>query len=203
MAETSEVGEVRGPLPNVEQLVGQALLHNGGGRAWRHLKKTYLSSLVQLAGGTEAMDLLDVNLEGDFQAVYVLKAPVPRHPRDGQLQLADEAVFHLRYEENWRFEAIPGWAPLGLLYPTDPYHPNMKPSLRGAICLGTLPAGTPPSEIVIAGYFAVTLQSVTLDETDPEGVLNREACDYFRRHAEYLPLTRAGFGDPAGFEPWS
>ena len=48
------------------------------------------------------------------------------------------------------------------------------------------------------GYYLVSLQDYTLDERDPHGVLNSAACEFYRCHPQYLPLTRAGL-----FDPWS
>ena len=72
----------------------------------------------------------------------------------------------------------------------------MLPSLQGAICLGTLPAGVALKELVLLGYYALSLQDRVLDETDPHGVLNIPACEFYRNHPEYLPLTHAGLADP-------
>ena len=44
----------------------------------------------------------------------------------------------------------------------------------------------------------VLLQDINLDETDTHGVFNVAACEYYRSHPEYLPLTRAGL-----YEPWT
>jgi hypothetical protein len=51
---------------------------------------------------------------------------------------------------------------------------------------------------VLLGYYLASLQDYTLDERDPHGVLNAAACEYYRCHPEYLPLTRAGL-----FDPWN
>ena len=140
--------------------------------------------------------MLHLHVEGDLDAVYRIQMPVPRWPVDGQLQLAATAIFHLHFEERWCRESPAGWMPLSLLEPTDPFAPNMAPGRRGATCLGeNLPPGILVREIVLLGYHAVALQTCQLDESDPAGVLNLEACDYFRRHPEYLPLTHAGLLD--------
>jgi hypothetical protein len=136
-------------------------------------------------------------------AVYRIEMPVPCWPVEDRLQIGDHAIFHLRYEERWRYQVPNGWEPLGLLFPPDPFHPNAKPSLRGALCLGDLEAGIPPVEIIKLGYFTLSLQAVQLDESDPNGVLNSQACDFFRAHEEYMPLTRAGLYEPLEPNPRS
>jgi hypothetical protein len=55
-----------------------------------------------------------------------------------------------------------------------------------------------PKELLLMAYYLVALQDYTLDETDPNGVFNPMACEYFRLRSEYLPLTAAGL-----FEDWN
>jgi hypothetical protein len=176
--------------------VDLALAENDGPRPWREWKANSLRELVELADRSPRMWLLAAGLRGDLNANYAIRMPVPRWPMNDQLPIDNLAVFHLRYEESWRWESPPSWAPLGLWQPLDPFHPNMRPALRGAICLGKLPAGIAVKEIALLGYFALCLQDLGLDESDPDGVMNPHACEYYRRHPEYLPLTRAGLFDP-------
>jgi hypothetical protein len=176
-----------------QTLLEDALARNGGPRGWRGWKQTTAKRFVELAdAAADHMELHQLNLEGDMTLVYAIDMPVPRWPVAGRLTIGDRAVFHLRYEDCWRWESPPGWAPLGLLQPMDPYHPNCKPSLRGAICLGALPPNVKPKEIALLGYYTLTLQAVLLDETDPNGVMNSQASEFFRNHPEYVPLTEAG-----------
>lgn len=174
----------------------QALAVNDGPRPWREWKANGLREFVELANRTPRVKILAIGLQGDFNINYAVHMPVPRWPIGGKLVLDDMAIFHLHYQETWRWESPPSWAPLGLWRPMDPFHPNMRPALRGAICLGHLPPGVSPKEIALLGYYALSLQDLCLDETDPHGVMNPIACDYYRSHPEYLPLTRAGLLDP-------
>jgi hypothetical protein len=174
----------------------QALASNRGGRDWRQWKEAGLADFFKLAEQTERLEVLQASLEGDFHVVYGVRMPVPCWPLDGRLVIADGAIFDLHYLEEWRWRSPPGWAPLGLWRPQDPFHPNCRPNLRGAICLGTLPAGVRVRELILLGYYTLTLQNRVLDETDPHGVLNPMACEFYRNHPEYLPLTRAGLLDP-------
>ncbi len=179
-----------------QALLEQGLAANGGGRAWREWKAAEARSVIDLAAAAERMEILALSLQGDFDLAYRIRMPVPRWPANGKLVIGSSAVFHLHYEEAWRHESPPGWAPLGLFDPLDPFHPNMRPALRGAICLGHLPPGVPIKEIVLLGYYALSLQDRVLDESDPNGVLNPDACEFYRQHPEHLPLTRAGLFDP-------
>ncbi len=178
-----------------------ALARNGGGRAWREWKRKSLESLLDLMARSPRMDLLQMSLEGDLEVVFEIRCPVPRWPQGDRLVIGDRVVCQLQYQEQWRFEAPAGWAPSGILWPHDHFASNMRPHIRGLLCLGGLPPNTPPKQIALAAYDALTLQSINTDETDPAGVLNPAASDFFRRHPQYLPLTRAGLLDPLDIEP--
>lgn len=176
-----------------EKLLDEALAGNQGPRAWRGWKATAARELVQLADAAAArMELKALSLTGELTSEFSIDMPVPCWPIEGQPRIADRARFQLRYEDAWRWESPAGWAPLGLLEPVDPYHPNCRPALRGAICLGDLPPNVKPKELVLLGYYTLTLQAVLLDETDPNGVMNSAASEYFRHHPEFMPLTEAG-----------
>lgn len=166
-----------------------------GDRSWREWKIAMARDLGRLAEQANRMKLLSLKVAGDFAAIYSVEMPVPRRPANGKLVVGEKAVFHLTYFEKYRWEAPPPWALLGLVEPADMWHPNSAVRYRGAICLGAQQPGVAPREIVLQGYSAVCLQSVQLDESDPAGVLNGEACEFYRGHPEYVPLTRVGFLD--------
>jgi hypothetical protein len=177
-----------------QQLFDQAMARNDGCRPWQERKGTQAEALVALANRASRMELLSLNLEGDIHATYGVRMPIPRFV-DGRLVLAESGLFDLRFEESWCWERPPGWAPLGLWSPNDPFHPNCAPALRGAICLGLLPPGVRLTELVLKGFFTLTLQDVVLDESDPLGVLNPFACEFYRNNQDLWPLTREGFLD--------
>ncbi len=177
-------------------MVDDALTRNGGCRDWQEFKAGEIQSIRDLALKAARLNLHAIDLSGDLHVAYSIQMPVPREPHPQGLVLADRGVFDLSYQESWRWESPPGWAPLGLWEPFDVFHPNCKPALRGAICLGHLQPGIRVRELILLGYYALTLQDHILDETDPTGVLNPDACEYYRAHPEYLPLTRAGLLDP-------
>lgn len=177
-------------------LLEDAQLRNRGNRTWCEWKNAAAAEVVALVEQAPRLQLLGMSLESDVNMLFQIGMPVPQWPQGDQLVVGNVAVFHLNYQESWRWEAPPGWAPLGLVRPIA-FHPNMRPDLGGAICLGRLPPGIPPREIILLGYYALSLQDFALDETDPHGVMNPLACDFYRRHPEYLPLTRAGL-----LEPW-
>ena len=177
----------------------EALLRNGGGRAWRAWKAGQLEEVMQdLAFASPRIELLHIELTGDLKLVYGVEMPVPLAPTNGVLELANAAVFRLAFRESWTWESPPGWGPLSVLAPQPIWHPNVAPDLKGVICLGALPPNTNLKEIILLGYYTLTLQETTLDELDPAGVLNSAACDYYRSHPEYLPLCGEGL-----LEPWA
>lgn len=182
--------------PGPAELQAHALQHNTGDRRWRSWKQVQLQELVELALQTDRVRLIDVKLEGDFNALVWLQAPVPRWPMEGRLRITDHAVLHLNYQSPWLVEPPPGWMPVGVMEPFDVYLPNAAPAPRGALCLGSIPPACPVRELLYLAYLAVTLQTATLDET--EGVLNAHACEFFRDHLHFMPLTRTSV-----LEPWS
>ena len=84
------------------------------------------------------------------------------------------------------------------LAPQPIWHPNVAPDLKGVMCLGALPPNTNLKEIILLGYYTLTLQEMTINEMDPAGVLNSDACDYYRSHPQCLPLCGEGL-----LEPWA
>lgn len=190
---------------NLQELLERARANNNGERDWRLWKSLETAEVIDLfeqanqQQHTPRVEVLDIDFTGDLNMVFRVLMPVPRAPVNGELQLATSALFHVHYEEHWRREAPDGWAPLGLIEPRDAFHTNVNmdiPHLRGAVCLGDLPPGVPLKELILMGYYALTLQNHVLDERDPNGILNLKACEFYRNHQEHLPLTHAGFADP-------
>jgi hypothetical protein len=194
---------------SAQELLDAALDANGGNRGWRLWKETHVKEIVEVCKRAERMSMLDISLGGDLDLAYEIRQPVPLLPRpDGQLVIGKKVIYHLHFEEDWSFEPPAPWEILGVIQPKGIWHPNVSPTLDGRICLGTFGekgkaaegslSRMSPKEILMAGFFAVQLDNLVLDERDPNGILNPIACSYFRDHDEYLPLTRAGL-----FEPWN
>lgn len=180
----------------LEDIAQRALADNGGCAEWQQWKANALESVIRLAQEAPRFELLEASLQGDLHLVYRIAQPTPRWPVDGQLVVGDVAVFHLHYVEQWLCDPPHGWEPVGILYPPDVFHPNCRPAMRGAICLGELPAGVLVEELIHLGYQTLALQLCTLDPRDPHGVLNEIACEFFR-DSRYRPLTPVGL-----LEPW-
>jgi hypothetical protein len=197
MKQTSEL-KIDQRIKKHTELCAAALALNGGDRSFKQWKAASLAEVVEQANRSPRMELLSVSLHGDMNIVYRIAMPVPRWPSGNELVIGESAVFHLTYRDQWRTEPPAGWEPVGLLEPIDIFHANSRPALKGALCLGRLPAGIAPTELILLGYYLVSLQDYTLDEQDPDGVLNPQACEWYRCHSQYLPLTRAGL-----FDPWT
>ncbi|MBM4070396.1 MAG: hypothetical protein FJ271_15785 [Planctomycetes bacterium] len=193
MTTTESLRETR-----MREMLAVAQARVGGNIDWREWKKGQAARFVDLALKAPRLHLHSLDLSGDVEMVYEIAMPAPRWPTVEGLVLANRAVFHLVYQEGWRWESPAGWMPMGILEPFDIFHPNCRPSpgLRGAICLGNLPPGTQLTELVLLGYYAISNQLCGVDETSPQGILNPFACEYYRDHPEYRPLTRAGLLDP-------
>ena len=92
--------------------------------------------------------------------------------------------FHLRMGE-W-FAVIEGE---GKIEVCDP-----ETGQRGEVRLGaTLPPGVRVKELVLMTYGALSMQSVMIDATDPAGVLNPEAAEWWQEIRNRLPLTSVPF----------
>jgi hypothetical protein len=180
-----------------ERLAAAALAANGGGRSWASFKEQSLREVLECFSLAPRAVLMNLDLHGDLQLTYRIDMPTPRWPTADGLTIGRGAVFHLVYFDEWRTTAPPGIGPVGVFHPLDIFHPNAKPALRGALCLGKLPPGAAPKELLLMAYYLMALQDYALDETDPHGVFNPLACEYFRLHPEYLPLCTAGL-----YEDW-
>jgi hypothetical protein len=176
-------------------MLERALAGNAGRREWREFKAEQARELFDLFAQSPRVTPLGLDLSIDFGALYSIAMPVPCRPQGDQLRIANRAVFHLRYAEEWRWQPPAGFEPLGVLDPIDLFGPNMIAAPQGGVCLGRIPPGITVRELALLGYFAVTLQTYQLNEIDPQGILNPAACEYFRLHQEWLPLTRAGLFD--------
>lgn len=169
-------------------------------------KQAAARSLVELADQSPRMEMLDLRLGGEFYAVYRIAMPVPRWPLENELLIGHEAVFDLLYDESWRRVAPPPTMPIGMFFPPDVFHPNCRPAPaplpiappmfaqapRVAICLGTLQPNVSVKQLALMGHDLVSLQSKMMDETDPNGVFNPYASEFFRSQSGDVALYRLG-----------
>lgn len=199
-------------LARHEQILARACESNAGPRDWRMWKQSAAKSLIELANQSPRMEVLDIRLGGELYAVYRIAMPVPRWPLKNELQIGHEAVFDLLYDESWRRVVPPPTMPLGMYFPPDVFHPNCRPAPlplpiaipffdtapRVAVCLGTLQPNVSVKQLVLMGHDLVSLQSKMMDETDPNGVFNPYASDFFRSLDGDVALYRLGL-----LEPWT
>ena len=166
------------------------------------------------------MDDLDLEFDMDIDTMFApLRSRVPPRRGNGDLASQVERLAGIpllcqpgsewnysvsidvlgRLVEVWSGMSLAEFFESRLFEPLDIFHPNSRPALKGALCFGPrLPPAIAPTELVLLGYYLVSLQDAALDEHDPDGVLNPMACEFFRCHPRYLPLTRAGL-----FDPWT
>jgi hypothetical protein len=203
MTENSSTKSVRSERQRLVR--DRALAGVAGPRSARQWKTDALQEVFHMADRAPRLEILQADLYGDFEMIYRIDVPTPCWPDGDQLTIGNFAIFHLVYLDRWREEPPPGWGPLGIVAPQSLFHPNARAGLRGelALCLGSLPAGIPPAEIILLGYFLVSLQDLTLDERDPNGLLNPFASEYFRCRPNYVPLTRAGLFEDLNAEEQS
>ncbi len=182
----------------------QALAHVSGSRGWKLYKRQSFDEFAQMAERSQRIEIIAADLSGDFDLLYAIDQPCSRAPQNGELVVGERAVFALHYEEQFTYEPAEPWIPLRVCEPRNIFHPNCNTTglwAPGSICLGSMLStlvSAPLTEIVLEGYFILSLQNISLDVEDPQGILNPIAVNYFLEHPEYLPLTSAGL-----FDPWN
>jgi len=140
---------------------------------------------------------------GDLRAVVEMPdatAPV-RLPGEEELGVLAGVVLGLRWSVEALLRPLPGHVFLHMRRPARIYHPNasFEPDAPSALCLGgSMPRRVPVSELVLGAWGLLTLQTLpAADVMDPAGVLNGEACvfyrDWMRNHPGRVPLTRTPF----------
>jgi hypothetical protein len=179
-------------LNRANRLFARAVERNAGPRQWKLWKQSGVEEMLDFVHRASRVHLLSLDLRGDLELAYHIRMPIPRRPHGERLVVGHGVTFHLVFREEWTEFAPKGWEPVGIVDPRDVFHPNVNPLMKGALCLGALPAGIPPKELIQLSYFAGTMQNIQLAEDDPAGVLNPLACEFFRCHHDCWPLTRVG-----------
>ena len=184
-------------LPTHQGLLSTCAEQAGGTPAWRARKRAEARDLFALmAMAPWRLRLRGVDLRETLRAMFVLSVPVPCRPDTAAaaVVLADRALIAIRYTQEALLLSQPGHAFVQILQPRDVFHPNVSTGDPQAICLGErLPAGIPVRELVLMTYGALAMQTVTLDEMDPGGVMNAEAARYWQQSVTRIPLTRTPF----------
>lgn len=193
----------------VIRLVGDGV----GPLHWRRRMEHELRRLLALVLIAPRLRVLALELRTSLKALLELRTPVPcLPPRDdgapgGELVVGDRVTLAVQYPERILYQPIPGTEPVDILSPPWIHHPNVAPGAAPVhpLCLGpNVPRNTPLVELVIASYAALTLQSVTIGEDDPAGVMNREAALWWQSRRDLIPLSTIPFlgpPDDAGVAP--
>jgi len=163
----------------------------GGPPACRQRKLAEAHDLLALAEMSRRLDVHWIDLTTDLRAKVRMRVPVPCRPHpDGPLRVAPFVFLGVTYPERAAILPQPGYAFVRILAPGPIWHSNVGPEPNQVLCLGpSLPAGIPLKEIVLMTYGALTMQTTQLDLSDPAGVLNPEAADWWQRNPQLIPLT--------------
>jgi hypothetical protein len=166
-----------------------------GPAEWRRRKASEVRDLFALEEIAERMTVLMLDAKTELRAVVRLRAAVPTLPPGASdLVVVHEVDLALFYPEDILRAPLPGHAIVSVLAPVHVHHSNVGPGPVQALCLGAnVPRGYPLREAVIASYGALTMQSATLDELDPAGVMNREAATWWQANPHRIPLCSAPF----------
>ena len=184
------------PLPPEREALLRGLCEAcQGSPAWRARKSAEARDLLALETIAPRLVVLALDLTTELLAIVRMDVTVPCLPNAefvevGQVDLA------LRYPEQILHGPLPGYALVGILAPRSVWHPNISADQAQRLCLGAnVPKGYPLREAVLGSYAALTLQSLTLDESDSAGIMNGAALTYWNDHQARIPLSKAAFLD--------
>lgn len=184
------------PLDSYYQAIWEsAAKHCPGPAACRQRLLAEAHDLMALAQLSNRLLVHWVELSSDLRAKVELEVPVAIWPDPaGPVQVTPRAVLGLRYPREAMLAAQPGYAFVRILAPRPVWHSNVSPDPNQVLCLGPkLPAGIPLKEIILMTYGALSLQTTQFDLSDPAGVLNPAAADWWQRNPQMIPLTREPF----------
>jgi hypothetical protein len=184
-------------------VVSQGMLEAArrGGSGPAHVQRRLLAEAQDLlAQGqlSRRFRVVYLDLSTELRALVDMIAPVPCRPDpNGPLQIFPMARFGLRYPPSVFNTALPGTSLVEIVAPPAVFHSNVRFGFPQVVCLGpVIPIGFPVHEIMLLLYNAMTLKTMSLDERDPVGILNREAVDFFLRNPRFVPLTVESFIRP-------
>ena len=187
--------------PQHQKVLTLAAASMQGPESWKTRKIAETHNLLALAecAGPSRLEVLTLDLAMDLRTVIKLHVPVALKPdAQGELRTASEAVLGLNYPQMIRAVPLPGFAVVSLLFPPLAWYPNIGSTRGQRICLGTnLPTGIPVTELVIAAYSALSLQTVNLDPADAAGVMNVSAAEWWQANQHLMPLTSEPFICPS------
>jgi len=183
------------------RMLASARMRCGGPPAWRTRKLDQAHAMLALSQVSPRMQVLYLDLRQTLRALVFMMTPLPLRPKpESGLRVAHGALLGLSYREEAVRTPQPGFGFVQVLQPGGVFHPNVSSSENHGVqmlCLGeSMPASIPIQEIVLASFAALSMQSVTVEESSLEGVMNWKAATWWQRHPDLLPLTRASFLEP-------
>lgn len=190
--------------PEHRQMLERAGEQSGGSLSWRRRKAAEARDLLSLAQiappGRLAVDFLDMRQA--LRAIVRLEVAVATRPEPGGPVIVQRgAVLGLTYPEELLQQPLPGAALVQILAPRHSWHPNASSGPIQRLCLGaTIGVGIPLVEITLRSYGALAMQSVTVEPSDPAGVMNHEAALYWSENLDRTPLSTTPFLRPGDRE---
>ena len=187
--------------PANEHRLAKAAASMQGVHPWPARKQAearQLLALEQLAGPSR-MRVLELDLEQDLRATIWLDAPVAMTPdANGVARIRRGAVVGIVYPRVILSMPLPGYALVSLVEPAvGVYYPNVGAGRGQRMCLGAqIPVGIPVSELAIAAWGLLSMQTVQLDADDRNGVMNLAAAEHWLANRDRIPLTNESFLRP-------
>lgn len=195
-----------GPAPNLANLSSvqldahhRAILEAAekqcnGPPSCRHRKIAEARELLALAQISDRLVFHWLDLSADLRAKVEMRVPVACLPDpNGPLQIAQRALLGIMYPEKAAILPLPGFVFVRILAPGPAWYSVVSADPNQVLCLGSQPAGVRLIEIILCTYGALSLQATLLDVSDPAGVLNPAAADWWQRNTNLIPLTKEPF----------
>lgn len=190
-----DLGEVP-LLPQQEQALERMREVSLGPPVWRARKEAEVRELFALENIAQRMTIRAIDPTTELLVAIGLEAEVPcMPPGASKLEVASEVELAFSYPEAILRGPLPGPALVHIVSPRHVHHANVG-SIRGMqpLCLGaSIPRGFPLREAILACYAALTMQTVTIDEYDPAGVMRAEIARWWQANRELIPLSREPF----------
>jgi len=167
-----------------------------GDAVWRARKRAEIRDLLALAELAPAgrLRVEDLDSRQALRAMVLVDVPVAVRDAGDEVRTERRALLGLQYPREALSRSLPGYAFLQILSPDRVFHANVATRPAQLLCLGaTLPPGVRVSELIVMAYGALSMQSVMLDASDPAGVMNPAAAEWWLAHRDRLPLSATPF----------
>jgi hypothetical protein len=181
-------------LPAHEDALQHARKLMLGAGFWRAAKLSAMRDVLALAQ-ISRLEVIGMDPTTELRVLVRMPCCVPcLPPGASELVVESQVELALRYGEEILRGPQPGYSIVEIRKPAHVHHPNTSAGPAQRLCLAaSLPRGYPLREAIVASYGALTLQSVTVDERDPAGVMSPEAARFWQQRMDRIPLTREPF----------